>query len=288
MKRMEMKAIRPCAAISACLLSFIMGSSAQASLITLGNSAHSGVIAGVDGTDQHTMSFNNNANFLAVAVNAGAVSLSGTVAAPAVTFGGDSLTLLRMEQRTQNGWTGIYYLANPQQGAFDLEVNFGANIIPVGTGGFIFGALSLQNVDLANPIAGQAGGNINDGSAGYTITNATPGAITAGDYLLSVVTADNIVTHPHLWISPTTNATQFYAERLTADTTRRADTIYWSLTSADITGAGNDEVTLVVNGSNRTKVVSGVVFNAIPEPGTMTLLALAGMVTALLRRSRMT
>jgi hypothetical protein len=267
----------------AALLTFCAFASATRATIIMGNTGTSGEIPAVTGNETGSFIFTNNADFLAVAISMSSDNdMSSGLASPTVTYNGDPLTEVDSTQRGDDGWVGIFYLDSPSIGGHTLSVSFD-DALALDGGAWQIGALSLSNVDESNPIAGSA--TTITGGTGYTIPSSSTGLISEGDFLLVAVAADNVTGDPHMVIDTTLNGTILYDSNEPAGAGNRDyDAMYWALGEDDISGVDDDEVLLVNSGNSRVHAGIGVVFNAIPEPGTFALLTLAGLLAAVFRR----
>ncbi len=254
---------------------------ADAATITVGNMQASGPIAGAAGNDGSTMSFDNNGEFLAVVVTMSgdrhAVGIAGTPN-PSVTYGGTALTQAIVDQDGIRGWSAIYYLSDPAASINDLSVQFGADVLGAATAGsWEIGAFSLSNVDTANPIAGSAtwlGNNPPDDPD--IIESSTPGAISAGDFLVLGQAVRSVIPSPRYETATDSQQVIFYNANPVAGSEDYQGQ-YALLLAGDISGANNDELALAST-TGRPGAHTGVVFNAIPEPGSLALLGLGGLL----------
>jgi hypothetical protein len=292
---LKFKALKMLLLIVASLLG---GLSVGRGAVIMQDSGVSPIISASAGNDSGSFSYMNTTDFLAVIITAGTDQNVGTgmqnpiATPPTVTYGAQTLTYVREDQRLNRGWLSVYYLANPLQNqSLTLSVDFGADVFPTGSGGFQIGALSLAGVDLLDPIAGHNGVQANNaGSGTNVISSLAPGLIDEGDLLLAGMVADNAVTHPFLAIQPNLNGTLLFNNVLAQ---RRGEVMYQELGADDIVGSSNDEVQVAWNGNNnfRVHVGTGVVFNQyvppiIPEPTSMGLIAIAAVVLTARRKTQ--
>lgn len=251
--------------------------SAHAGIVS-GNSAASGAINGVDGTDTGAMTYNNDGDFLVAVITASSHSgLDENFMSPTVTYGGMSLTQVTQGRYRGYGWAAVYYLTDPTVGEASFSVDFGGNFVPVDNGAWEFGLISLFNVDETAPVAGSVGSN---NIITSTIDSATPGAISAGDFLLVGDGAQYEIATPHYHV-PTGSELNFYHNGSPNVGTNREEyaSTYATLASGDLSGSNNDEL-IIAPSRPRSGGLAAVVFNAVPEPTSLALLALGSLVLA--------
>ncbi len=269
-----------------CLLSF----AARAAII-VDSFDDSGVID--PGTGNATGSFNytNNSNFMVVTVGMGAKNGgidNAEFTTPSVSYGGDALSSAYVHT-ADHGFSFIFYLSNPKTGENSLSVDFGKVLDPDNnTDRFQFGALSLSNVDLANPVALSYGSTPID--AGNHDVLSDPD-LNSGDFLVWGMDAINSVDNPNYEVGGTDAATQdgtsmtvFYEVLGDNGGSGRSQSLYHVLTAGDFDV--NGDVLVDAFSSRSSSLDGGVVFNVIPEPGTLTLtlMALVGCITLGTRR----
>lgn len=260
---------------------------AMAAAISVSNSLASGEILAASGNDSSSIQYSNNSNFLAVTIAIAADGSSGKTVSvssqPSVTYNGAAMTHAASFNRPQN-YSAIYYLANPAQGTNTLAVDFGANVLAAGAGAWEFGAVSLVGVDILNPVAHATAPSIPSGTTSLTLTSPTPGAISAGDFLLIATTGDNAIPNPN-WTTATGSQGSFYFNGApTGAGNREYGAQYGTVAAGDLSGTNADEIELSTTQA-RTGSRTFVVFNVIPEPGSLMLLA-AGAAMLLGRKRR--
>ncbi|MEX0652758.1 MAG: hypothetical protein WD534_01760 [Phycisphaeraceae bacterium] len=178
----------------------------------------------------------------------------------------------------------MYYLADPATDSNTLSVDFGADILPTaGNGAWEIGAVSLSGVDEADPIAGVLSTSSNNDP--LIMESGTPGAITAGDFLLLSAGNDGSTGTPTYTV-PTGSQTILYDNNSPTGTSggRSYDAIHATLAAGDLSGDNGDEVVLGAETRTRNGAHTGVVFNAIPEPASLSLLASGGLLLLPRRR----
>jgi len=273
--------------LTAAALTFAAGNQAQA--ITLGNTGASGPFVAGLGNEAGSFSFNNNGDFLAVAVAAVADNgnLTSDTISPTVTYNGVPLTSAASRQRGGREWVGLFYLANPAIGSNSLAVNFGDDVLTEpGNGAWEIGAVSLSGVDETDPIAATLS---TESNANPLSLPGLPGAITPGDFLLLASGNDSSTGTPTYTV-PTDSQTILFDNDNPSNTTggRSYDSIFATLAAGDI---DSDAVSLGGE-EHRSGAHAAVVFNSlpepeppvVPEPATLVLTGLAGV--ALMRRRR--
>ena len=252
--------------------------------VIVNNTQSSGEILAAAGNDSATMSYNNNGDFLAAVVTvSGNDGVTRPVPTPTVSFGPDNLIQQASGQRRAHGWSSIFYLADPTAGAQTFSVDFGASAVSEDNGAWEFGVLSLSNVDETDPIASSDGWDRNQT---HTFTSSVPGGIDTLDLLLVGSAAEYEHPDPH-WHVPTDSQTSFYYNGSPTGANRHEyNAMYANLADGDLSGTSNDELLISQAPESRLGGYSGVVFNGIiPEPATLTLLGVGGLLLGNRRRS---
>ncbi len=254
------------------------------SVITIDSSnifAHQVADAGDDATN---LSYNSTSNFLAVAIYgvADANGVSQTSDTPVVTYGGVPMMQAQVGRKSNDEWTAIYYLANPVTGSNNLFIDFTPDLIshtadPTGFFGVV--AFSLLGVDIANPVAGAVG--VSTGGD-ITILSETPGEIGADDFLLVSTASDNVESST-IFYDTSSGDGEVSVLSGTHGTTKSYGVFYDSLVASDLTGANSDEVFLDRK-QGHSKGTTAVVFNQIPEPASLALMGLGGLLMLSRRR----
>jgi len=290
--------ITPSLALAAFCLStafLLQPASAQVVIGNTGGTAGSISYENQDTSDTATsFSFNNNGDFIALAITVGSGTndLRGVTGADAtVTFGSQSFTLVTEQQRSNDEWSGVYYLANAAAGVNTVTFDFNDDIFaPTGTlqptdpvGAIQIGVLSLTGIDTEDPIAGLEQNDVLDD---MTIPSQTPNEIQVGDLLFTstVSRTDNadhfetasgnqldLISNPSPNDTPNGDGSQSSFQ-----------SIYQILGEDDLTG---DSVILTEIGEGGIAANIGVVFNQVPEPTSAAFLV-AGTALLAFRRRR--
>ncbi|MEX0652681.1 MAG: PEP-CTERM sorting domain-containing protein [Phycisphaeraceae bacterium] len=278
---------------------------ADAATVSLDSSATSSIFDEASGTnDVETMSYTNNSDFLTVTVHAGSTDkdIDNSASAPTVTYNGVTMNLVHANVGNTNRNTAVYSLANPATGANDLTVDWGTELFSADgkdalkeDGQWMFSAQSLSNVNHANPFAaittlGNAGKDADDGTWSTVIESDFAGALSAGDLFTLMETLDggNPVPDYH---TPDSTVTGQYTEAIGG--LRQAAGMTASLLASDISNGDELVVTQGVVGNNtmadgnparKTGDRIAVVYNAVPEPASLSLLAAGGLLMLSRRR----
>jgi hypothetical protein len=256
---------------------------ANAQTIVVEGTASSGALAAAAGNDNQFFNYTNvvTGEFMVVTVagKAAGNSVSNNYNSNniSVTYNNAAFTLGAFGTNSNDGFAGIWYLANPiaDGSAHELRVDFGGDIFDNGT--WEFGAISLSNVNESSPIAATVVSGASTSDQDFTITPNVSQTINAGDFLALANANQSVSTVGNQFRTASDGQTDFYDY---VDTNGYSS-IYQVLSGSDIV-AGDVPIT-DVNDGNKYQA-RGLIFNAVPEPSTFLLLGMGLSLLAFRRR----
>ncbi|WFB36173.1 PEP-CTERM sorting domain-containing protein [Kiritimatiellota bacterium B12222] len=268
------------------LCSTILGT-LNAAVVVEGTPGVSGNLATVDGNEAGSFNYANpvSGEFLVVTLAGQAagntVNNNYNSANISVTYNNVALTLGTFGTNSNDGFAGVWYLSDPiaDGSAYSLDVSFTPGIFSgeAASGSWQFGAISLSNVNEADPFASvvSAGASVTDQD--FSISPDGGQTINAGDFLVLTDTIQAVSLGGNHFETATDGQTDLYH----FEDGNGYSSIYQVLTSSDILG-GDVPMTDVNNGNKY--LAQGLVINAIPEPSSFALILLSMFAVVAFRR----